>query len=204
MPDGPVESHDLRATPMGADPGGAAAISMPRAQTVRMLIKGDLLPALRVLAVVGLLGLPLGGVWALLVPTQKSVVTRTGELLPVLVEGFHEFDALAIFMLLSAATGVLTGVALWMIRGLRGPMVLIGAVLGSFIAAWLGMAAGVWFASLIYSVPPSLPAGEIVRAAPELKAVAAVLCQPLALALVYGFAASWNGLDDLGRSWSRR
>lgn len=202
MPDGPVDAHDHRVTPVAADPAGAAgaaAISVPRPQTVRMLVKADLLPAVRVLAVVGLLGLPLGGVWALLAPTQKSLVTRTGEIVPVLVEGFHEFDALAIFMLLSAAAGVLTGAALWMLRGLRGPVVLIAAVIGSFVAAWLGMAAGMWFASLMYSVPPSLPAGEIVRASPELHTVTAVLCQPLAMALTYGFAASWNGLDDLGR-----
>lgn len=203
MPEGPVEVHGARAKPARVPPAGPengpAAWPGSRAQNPKVVIKADLLPALSALSLVALLGLPLGWVWSRLAPPQDSMIDSSGQTVPVLVESFHRFDALAIFMLLSAATGILTGAALWMVRGRRGPVVLIAAILGSAVAAWLGMRVGSGFAAGLYPMPTSPQVGEVFKVAPEVDAPAALLCQPLAVALVYGLAASWNGLDDLGR-----
>ncbi|MDR7300550.1 DUF2567 domain-containing protein [Haloactinomyces albus] len=203
MPQGPVEAQGTRAMPMRVPPAepqdDSPAVRPPRVQTSRVVVKAALLPALGVLLLVSLLGVPLGGLWSLLAPPQESVVAGGGELVPVLVESYHRFDALAIFLLLSSATGVLTGAALWMLRGRRGPLALIGAVLGSLLAAWLGMRLGVVLAAGAYPMPENPQAGDVVVVAPKLSNLTAVVCQPLAVALVYGLAASWNSLDDLGR-----
>lgn len=203
MPEGPAEAHGARAAPMrvpSAGPqGGPDAVPPAWAQTSRVVVKADLLPALSVLSLVSLLGVPVGWLWSRLAPPQDSAVSSGGELVPVLVESYHRFDALAIYLLLGAATGVLTGAALWMLRRRRGPAVLVGAVLGSLIAAWLGMRMGVFFASGLYPTPRAPQVGDLVVVAPELTNPAAVVSQPLAVTLVYGLAASWNGFDDLGR-----
>lgn len=175
------------------------AVSSPRIQTSRVMAKENLLPGLAVPALVSLLGVPLGWLWSRLAPPQDRLVTSSGEWVPVLVESYHRFDALAIFLLLSSATGVLTGAALWMVRRYRGPVMLLGAVLGSLVAAWLGMRLGTAFAAGAYPAPRAPQVGDVVVVAPRLNDLVAVVCQPLAAALVYGLATSWNGLDDLGR-----
>ncbi len=81
----------------------------------------------------------------------------------------------------------------------RGPVLLIAIVLGSLIAAWLGVQVGASFAASAFPVPPTPRPGDVFAMAPEVSTPWAVLAQPLAAALVYGLAASWNGADDLGR-----
>lgn len=203
MPEGPVEVHGARAKPVRVPPAGPedgpAAYPAWKAQNPKVVIKADLLPAVSVLSLVALLGMPLGWLWSRLAPPQESTIDRSGNVVPVLVESFHRFDALAIFMLFSTALGVLTGAAVWMLRGRRGPVILLAAVLGSAVAAWLGMRVGTGFAAGLYPMPSSPKVGDVFLVAPEVTEFAALLCQPLAVALVYGLAASWNGLDDLGR-----
>lgn len=165
----------------------------------RVVIKADLLPALSALSLVAVLGVPVGWLWSRLAPSQQNTVSSDGELIPVLVESYHRFDGLALYMLLSAGAGVLTAAVLWSVRGRRGPVLLLAAVLGSVIAAWLGTRMGTSFAGNLYPAPQAPRPGDPVETAPRLDTLAAVLVQPLALALVYGLAASWNGLDDLGR-----
>ncbi|SDK07646.1 Protein of unknown function [Actinopolyspora mzabensis] len=159
----------------------------------------DLLPALSVLSLVTLLGFPLGWIWARLAPPQESTMTRDGELVPVLVESYHGFDGLAVFLLLSSACGVLVAAAVWQLRGRRGPVLLVATALGSLLSAWLGMRLGTSFAAGMYPVPDTLRPGDLVTVAPRLGTWVALLGQPLTGALTYGLLVSWNGLDDLGR-----
>lgn len=206
MPEGPVEERGSRAAPERVAPAGPEEGPVPfpqfRGEVPHVVVKADLLPALSLLSSVSLLGFPLAWLWAHLAPAQESTVTSSGTLVPLLVESYHQFDALAIFLLLSSAIGVLTGAAAWMLRGRRGPVVLVGAVLGSIIAAWLGMQLGASFAAGVYPMATAPKAGDLIALAPEVGTLWAVLVQPLAVALVYGLAASWNGMDDLGRRLS--
>ncbi|PRW64392.1 DUF2567 domain-containing protein [Actinopolyspora mortivallis] len=165
----------------------------------RVVVRADLLPGLSVFSLLALLGLPLGWVWSRLAPAQESVMTADGELVPVLVESYHEFDGLAIFLLLGLSAGVLVAAALWLLRGRRGPVLLLAAVLGSVLAGWLGTRVGTSLAAGMYPLPERMEAGDLVEVAPRIDTPAALVTQPLAVALVYGLLASWNGLDDLGR-----
>lgn len=198
MSDGTV---DVPQTSMPASGPEDAAVLLPgfTSHRPRVVVKADLLPALSALSLVSLLGLPLAWLWAHLAPAEHSTVTADGQVTPLLVESYHEFDSLAIFLLLGLALGALTGFAVWTLRGRRGPVVLIGAVLGSLIAAWLGVHMGASFAAGLYPMPPTSKPGDLLSVAPKVSTMWAVIAQPLGTALVYGLAASWNGLDDLGR-----
>lgn len=214
MPEGPVETPGTRAAPVripaaasdGDEPKKAESESVAVSGTrlggeiPRVVIKPDLIPALSVLSLISMLGLPLGWLWSRLAPAQESMFTGSGEPAPLLtVETYHRFDSLATFLLLSLAVGVLTASALWMSRRRRGPVMLIAGALGSLLAGWLAIRVGTSLAAGLYPVPADLVAGEVFTVAPDLTEWWAVLAQPLALSLVYGLAASWNGLDDLGR-----
>ncbi|MGH3815153.1 MAG: DUF2567 domain-containing protein, partial [Pseudonocardiaceae bacterium] len=119
--------------------------------------------------------------------------------LPLPGQSEHRFDALATFVLLGLAVGVLTGVALWLLRWRRGPVVLVAAVLGSLIAAWLAMRVGLWLVDWRYPLagPKS---GDVITRAPVLASAWVVVAQPFGVAIAYSLAVSWNGAEDLGRS----
>lgn len=206
MSEGPVEAEGTRAEPMrvpaaGPDNGTGLMPALSAAKSY-VVVNADLLPAVTILSLVSLLGLPLGWLWSRLAPPQQSMLTARGELSPLLVEGYHEFDSLAIFLLLSLAFGALTGVAVWMVRGRRGPVVLVAAVIGSMIAAWLGIRMGGSLAQSLYPLPPAPKVGDLITLAPKVSTLWAVVAEPLGTALAYGLATSWNGLDDLGRRLS--
>ena len=78
-------------------------------------------------------------------------------------------------------------------------MFLVGTVLGAGVAAWLGIQMGTSFAAGLYPMVPAPQVGDLVTVAPKIDTWWAVLTGPLGVALSYGLAASWNGMDDLGR-----
>lgn len=169
----------------------------------RVVVRADLLPALRVLGVVAVLGLPLGWLWSRLAPVEiASVVADPGAgqagVVPMPGQTEHRFDAMATFVLLGMAAGVLTGQVLWLLRSLRGPVVLVGAVLGSLVAAWFAMRVGLWLVEWRYPVGTPRP-GDVIIRAPVLASAWVVVAQPFAVAVAYSLAVSWNGSEDLGR-----
>lgn len=196
------EPEDARGVEMRVPPAGPEDGPDPSfgpAVIPRVVVKADLLPSVSVLSLVALLGLPMGWLWSRLAPPQETELSSTGKLSPVLLEGDHQFDALGVFLLLGLAAGVLTGSVLWLLRTRRGPVVLLAGVLGSLLAGWLAIQTGVSFAAGLYPVPAKPRVGDLIEVAPEIATWWVMLAQPLALSLVYGVAASWNGLDDLGR-----
>ncbi|MDA3624472.1 DUF2567 domain-containing protein [Saccharopolyspora oryzae] len=194
------ESHGTRAVPERiGDEVDHLIPHLAEPPVPRVVVKADLLPAISAVSLIALLGLPVGWVWSRLAPPQQSVLGPKGSLTPLLVESYHGFDAIAIFMLLTFGAGLLTASVLWRMRRRRGPVLLIGGVLGSLVAAWLGMQMGASFAAGMYQMPPNPQLGDLITVAPEINTAWVMLAQPLAVALGYGLAASWNGLDDLGR-----
>lgn len=172
---------------------------MLRRERPKVVVKADLLPALSVLSLFGLLGVPLGWLWARLAPPQKSQVLSDGKPSAIDIESWHAFDAMAIFVLLSVAMGVLIGVVVWLLRERRGPVAMVAAVLGSLMAAWLGTLMGGAFLGDRYTPKQPPKVGDIVEQAPQIGTGWVLLAAPLATALVYGLLAAWNGRDDLGR-----
>ncbi|WP_243793295.1 DUF2567 domain-containing protein [Saccharopolyspora gloriosae] len=194
MPPGAVETSG---TP---EPAGPLLPSERDARTTRVAVRADLLPALSTLSLVALLGLPLGWVWSRIAPPQGSVLSSTGTLVAAqIVESYHRFDALAMFLLVAFGTGLVTAAVLWTFRRRRGPVLLVAAVLGSLISSWLAIRMGTTFAAELYPWPVGLAVGDTLIAPPEAPTGWAVVVQPMAMALGYGLAASWNGFDDLGR-----
>ncbi|WAL69629.1 DUF2567 domain-containing protein [Amycolatopsis cynarae] len=165
----------------------------------KVIVKADLLPAVSVLSLAGLLGVPLGWLWSRLAPAERVRVYSDGQLVPLQLESWHRFDDLAIFAMLGLAAGVVTGVAVWLMRSRRGPVVLAAAVGGALLAAWLGSVLGLAFANGLYSVATAPKLGDVIEVAPRLESGWVLVAQPLATALVYGLLAGWNGREDLGR-----
>lgn len=200
MSDSPVDdSGTTRALPERIEPEEAALLPVLAPPRPKVVVKADLLPAISAVSLIALLGLPLGWVWSRLAPPQESVLGQGGSVTPLLVESYHEFDGIAIFTLLAFAAGLLTAAVLWRMRGRRGPVLLIGGVLGALVASWLGIQMGGSFAAGLYPMPPSPQLGDLITMAPEITTKWVLVAMPLALALGYGIATSWNGFDDLGR-----
>jgi Protein of unknown function (DUF2567) len=198
--DSPVDdSGTTRALPERIEPEEAALLPLLAPPKPKVVVKADLLPAISAISLVSLLGLPVGWLWSRLAPPQESVLGQGGSVTPLLVESYHEFDGIAIFSLLAFAAGLLTAAVLWRIRGRRGPVMLIGGVLGSLVASWLGIQMGGSFAAGLYPMPPNPQLGDLITIAPEVTTKWALVAMPLALSLGYGIATSWNGFDDLGR-----
>jgi hypothetical protein len=172
----------------------------PRRHLAKTFPRADLLTAAGLLPVVGLLGLPLAWIWSRQAPPQVSVVQADGTLAALPLESLHRFDDLALFVLFGAAAGVLSGVAVWLLRRRRGPLVLLALAAGSLVAAWLAMRIGPFFADGRYAEAVSAAGPDsVVSAPPRLDSRWVLIAQPLAAALTYGVATAINGLDDLGR-----
>lgn len=178
--------------------GGSSFFAIPR-EPPKVVVKADLLPAVSVLSMVGLLGIPLGWLWSLVAPGLRVRVLGNNRYLPLDLETWHRFDDMAIFALFGLGAGVLVGVVVWLLRERRGPVILLAGVAGALLAAWLAAKIGVAFAQSAYAVtdPPAM--GAVLEQAPRLDSNWVLLAYPLTTALSYGMLAAWNGHDDLGR-----
>lgn len=195
-----------RADPMRVQPGGVVGELPPEylpfhppRPVPRVVVKADLLPALSMASLISLLGVPVAFFWSLLAPPIQRQVVNNGRTPALPGESNHSFDALAVFLLLTVVLGAITGAVVWLMRRRRGPVVMIGATVGSAAAAWLAWLMTSAFTGFWYTVPTSVQLGDVYTVAPTAPHPIAILAQPLAFVLVYGAAAAWNGLDDLGR-----
>lgn len=196
-----ADSQTERAAPERVGATGAPEALGPvlGPTTPKVVIKSDLLPAISAVSLIALIGVPLGWIWSRLAPPVDKVLGPGGSVRSPMVESYHAFDAIAIFSLLAFAAGLLTSAVLWRMRRRRGPVLMLGGVLGSLVASWLGMSMGASFAAGLYPMPSSPAVGDLITIAPEITTQWVLLVQPFAVALGYGVAVSWNGLDDLGR-----
>lgn len=164
-----------------------------------VVVRADLVPGLAVLCLVAVLGLPLGALWSWLAPPEfvaRSPLAPTpGGVLPFVGQSEHRFDDMATFVLFGLAAGVLTGAALWLFRRWRGPVVVVAAVLGSLVAAWLAMRVGLWLAAAHY--PNRAGTGAPFPQAPALESAWVIVTQPFGVAVTYCLATAWNGAEDL-------
>jgi hypothetical protein len=163
------------------------------------VFRADLAPALAVLCLVAVLGLPLGALWSWLAPPEfvaRSPLAPTpGGVLPFVGQSEHRFDDMATFVLFGLAAGMLIGAALWLFRRWRGPVVLVAAVLGSLVGAWLAMRVGLWLAAAHY--PNRAGTGAPFPQAPVLESAWVIVTQPFGVAVTYCLATAWNGAEDL-------
>ncbi len=177
------------------DPDAAA----PDVEHPRVVIREDLRPGIAVLGAVALLGLPLGWLWSALAPPELVRTGDGGAATSGLSQTEHRFDALALFVLLGLAAGLLTGVVVWLLREYRGPVLAVAATAGALVAAWLALRTG---ELLTADELVATAAGQFAARAPTVGSSWAVVAQPFGVALAYSFAVASNGHDDLGRTRS--
>ncbi|MGA9309332.1 MAG: DUF2567 domain-containing protein, partial [Pseudonocardiaceae bacterium] len=184
---------------MSAQPELQQAPEEPVPSRLGAAVRVDLVPALIVLCVVAVLGLPLGALWSWLAPPEfvaRSALAPTpGGVLPFVGESEHRFDDMATFVLFGLAAGILIGAALWLLRRWRGPLVLVAAVLGSLVAAWLAMRVGLWLVAAHY--PNRAGTGAPFPQAPVLESAWVIVTQPFGVAVTYCLATAWSGTEDL-------
>lgn len=185
------------------EPAGVPSVAeimamLPQARRPHVVVKRDLLPAVSVLSTVALSGLVVGWLWSVLAPPQR-VILVDGQQIPLLDESYHRFDDLILFVLLGLGMGLVVGGVVWCLRERRGPVIMIAAVLGSALGAWLAMKVGVSWAGGHYALPGAPANHAVFDQPPILESSWVILAQPLATALAYGTMTAWNGMDDLGR-----
>lgn len=158
------------------------------------VVRADVVPAVQVLGAVALLGIPLGLLWAWLAPPEfvaRSPRAPTpGGVLPFIGQSDHRFDAMATFLLFGLAAGVLTGTALWLYLRRRGPLVVLAAVLGSLIGAWLAMRTGLLMVAASY--PDLAKTGAPFPRPPVLESGWVIVAQPFGVAVSYCIGAAWS------------
>ena len=166
----------------------------------KVVVKRDLLPGLVVALTTFAAGLPAAYLWSWLAPAQLKIVSaQDGKLYPIGVESYHRLDALMVFVLIGLGAGVVTGIAVWLLRQRRGPVAMLGMTAGSFGAAWFAQYLGGSLAAGRYPMPSTIEANDTLLVAPALETWWGILAWPLGAALAYGCCAAWTGLDDLGR-----
>jgi hypothetical protein len=172
--------------------------------------KRDLATHGSVVAATVLVGLALAAVWAAIAPPAQVVLSQPPHFLPE--SDFHRFDDLAVFLMSGLVTGLLLGVALWLWRARRGPLVLVVAALGALLGGLVAVYAGPAIAATLYPAPGGSAGSPIGTVAPVLNFttgtagvrvaqwVGVLGVQPFGLVLAYLVLAVWNGMPDLGRN----
>lgn len=152
-----------------------------------------------VIAVAVIVVSALAGVgWGLLAPTEQLFVVEPGRGAVLTGESGHQFDAVAMFVCFGAVVGVLSAVAAWRWRGVRGPLLLIGLLVGSLIGAVVMARLGEQVAQWYHPRPHDPPIGQVVELPTEVGTWLALVVQPLLASLLVLFFAALNSSEDLG------
>ncbi|UGT60772.1 DUF2567 domain-containing protein [Nocardia asteroides] len=165
---------------------------------MRRELRGALAIAVGVLVAGALLGVA----WGFLAPAERLVVVTDGRGAPLTGESLHRFDALAIFVCFGAGLGLVSAVAAWRARSVRGPLVLLALLLGSAAGAYAMADIGELVAEVRNPRPDDPVVGQIVTLPAEVEAWQALLIQPLLAGLVVLFLAALSTAEDLGTGFT--
>lgn len=173
----------------------------------------ELLLAAVVAVTLAALGLPLGLLWRVLAPRVEFVMTEQGPA-PVQAEpeGFVADDGW--YVVLTLGVGILAAILVWLLlRRQRGPLILVGLVIGSVaggvLTLWLGSHIGYeHYRDLVANAPvgthifrpPDVRSAEVGLWFGFLpKVQGAVLLQAVGAATAYMMLASFHVEPDLRR-----
>ena len=166
-------------------------------------LRADLVPALRLTAVLVLAGLPAGLLWWLLAPREDYRVVGEGAveaLGDTSAELFAADDA--VFVLIMAGLGLLAGIAGWLLRRRRGVTVLVALAVGTGLAGVLAWQLG----ELLGPGPTAEDLAEVgatVTTRLELASMPALAVAPFLAVLVYVVGTLLAAGEDLGRTPDR-
>ncbi|GAA5075283.1 DUF2567 domain-containing protein [Nocardia iowensis] len=155
--------------------------------------------AAAVIALAVLLVSALGGVlWGLVAPSEQLLVVEPGRGGLLTGESMHQFDGVAMFVCFGAVLGVLSAVAAWRWRAVRGPLLQVGLFAGSVVGAVLMARVGELVAEWHHPRPHDPPVGQIVELPIEVGSWLALIIQPLIASLLVLFLAALSSSEDLG------
>ena len=142
------------------------------------------LTAAAVIGALAVVGAALAPLWAHLAPRLAFRVDQPGRALPVLPEAEEYIGADGRFVFLTLLVGIVAGIACWLLRRSRGPLVLLalaaGGLLGAVITWRLGMRLGTGYR------PADLQqVGKIIYQPLRLRAKSALVVEPVAAVVVY-------------------
>ena len=162
----------------------------------------ELRAAAVVLLAVVLLSAVVGALWGVLSPAEQLLVVEPTRGATLTGESVHRFDAVALFAGFGAVSGLLSAVAAWRWRRMRGPIQCLGLLLGSVVGAWVMASLGDAVHSWDNPRPYAPQVGEIVSLPVGLDTVEALIPQPMVAALVLLILAGFSAGEDLGTGWS--
>ncbi len=151
-------------------------------------------------AVVGLaaLGMLVAVAWRAIAPRLAFRIVSPGNGVPVVPETEQFFAADGWFVVLTLVVGALAAVLLWRVRSARGPTALLALAVGGFAGAVV-----TWKFGVVLAPGPSDAAlhqvGNVVRTPLRLRALAALMAEPIAAVIVYLLFSGFAGRNDLGR-----
>jgi hypothetical protein len=173
--------------------------------------RSDLRVAAWLTGAVVLVGVVAGVAWGLLAPTEKVLVVDANHGAALTGESAHRFDAMAVFVALAAAAGLLSAVGAWRLaRRSRGPLLEGAVLLGSVVGAGAMVFVGEHVARLLHPRPDHPVLRTIVDVAPTVDGAAGRLAtvpilhagpilvvQPLIASLAVLILAALSTSEDL-------
>jgi hypothetical protein len=145
-----------------------------------------------------LLGALAGVAWGLLAPAEHLIVLAPGRGLPLTDESDHEFDALAIFVCLSGVAGVVSALAAWQWRRMRGPILAASTLIGTAVGGAAAKLIGEQLARWRYPHHHNPPLHTVVALAPAVGSDAALFAAPFLAAVMLTVLVILSPRDDLG------
>ena len=190
------------AGPYPAPPGGFGAPATFRLPPVRQKVwppeKPEWVTAAVVVGALAVIGAALAPLWVHLAPRLAFRVDQPGRALPVVPEAEEYIGADGRFVLITLIVGVLAGIACWLVRRSRGPLVLLalaaGGLLGAVITWRLGLRIGTG-----YQPADLRQVGKIIYQPLALRAKSALVVEPIAAVVVYLLGVGFTARNDLGQ-----
>ena len=190
------------AGPYPAPPGGFGVPAPYRRAEVRAKVwpprKREWVTAAVVVGALAVIGAALAPLWVQLAPRLAFRVDQPGRALPVLPEAEEYIGADGWFVFITLIVGVAAGIACWLVRRSRGPLVLlalaVGGLLGAVITWRLGMRIGTG-----YQPADLQQVGKIIYQPLTLRATSALVVEPVAAVLVYLLGVGFTARNDLGQ-----
>jgi hypothetical protein len=179
-------------------PAGWRPVATERASRVWPPSRAEIVAGLGTVVALAALGMVVAVVWRAVAPRLGFRIVSPGNGVPLVPETEQFFAADGWFVVLTLVVGVLAAVLCWRVRSARGPTALLALAVGGFAGAVV-----TWKFGVLLAPGPSDAAlrqvGNVVHPALRLRALAALVVEPIAAVIVYLLFSGFAGRNDLGR-----
>jgi hypothetical protein len=172
--------------------------------------RADLIAGVAVVAVLAVFGVLVGLLWSAVATRPQGVIYQAGGQ-SALDFAHYESDEFFAgdgwFLFLTLGAGVLVGLVAWLVRPVRGPVLVVALTLGSLLASYLAWRTGriVSYAGTGRAlVTHNLTPGTRLHLPLRLRAKVVLLAQAFGAVAVYVSCAAWSSRADLGARSGRK